>query len=107
MNTKRDAVYRIDRFRVPEGSMTEFMETVRETHAILAKQEGFVRDYLLEQASANGIRVVLTFVEWMTERSYAAAVERVKEFRRNSSVDPKKLIERLGVDAEYGDYHSS
>jgi len=47
-------IFRVDKFVVPEASRGEFLSRIRDTHALLRQQPGFVRDAILEQASGPG-----------------------------------------------------
>lgn len=105
MNHTVEPIYRIDRFRVPDASLAEFVGLVRETHSILRTQNGFVRDYLVAQPNEDGHQTVLTFVEWLDEATYAEAVGVVKRFRQASRVDMQVTIKRLEIEADLGTFH--
>lgn len=96
--------YRIDKFVVPAGALAEFSGAVQDTHAVLRRQPGFVRDLVLDQVSGPGEFNVVTFVEWADADALAAAVEAVRGFHRSVGFDGRLLAERLGVRGDIGIY---
>ena len=57
-------VYRVDKFVVPESAREEFLTKIRETHELLRRQPGFVRDAILEQIAGPGRFNIVTVAEW-------------------------------------------
>ena len=105
--TPQDALYRIDKFVVPAASLGEFAALVGRTHGILQRQDGFVRDLVLEQVSGPGVFNVVTLVEWAEHRSYQAAVETITRFHQEIGFDRSATVKRLGVEADIGLYRES
>jgi heme-degrading monooxygenase HmoA len=96
--------YRVDKFVVPAAAREELLERVHQTHEVLRRQPGFVRDYLLEQISGPGEFNIVTFAEWESEDFVAGARAAVTELHRATRVDPQELFARLGIKADLANY---
>lgn len=103
-NSAGTSRYRIDKFVVPRAAMAEFSGAVQDTHAVLRRQPGFVRDLILDQVSGPGDFNMVTFVEWADADALAAAVEAVRSFHRSVGFDGRSLAERLGIRGDIGIY---
>jgi hypothetical protein len=99
-------VYRVDKFIVPAKSRTEFLERVRATHAVLAKQPGFVRDLVLEQVAGPGEFNLVTLAEWESEAMIAEAAQAVQALHRELGFDPQAAMVRMGVRPDLAYYQS-
>ncbi len=66
-------IYRVDKFVVPQAAREEFLKRVYETHEILRRQPGFIRDALLEQISGPGRFNIVTIAEWESQAAIDAA----------------------------------
>ena len=103
-SVREGRLYRLDRFVVPAHSREEFVGRVRQTHEVLRRQPGFVRDFLLEQPAGPGETVVATLVEWESRDAIDAAVAAIREGHERSGFDPAEAIPRLTSKAEKGVY---
>ena len=101
---ERDHVYRTDKFVVPPVARAEFLERVRQTHEVLRKQPGFVRDVILEQRSGPGTFNVVTIAEWESEAVMHDVRAAVAAFHASIGFDPAEMMERLGITADIGIY---
>lgn len=100
------AIYRTDSFSVPAAARAEFLERVGATHAVLRRQPGFVRDLILEQPGDDGTSRIVTVAEWRDDEAIRAAKAVVGEEQRRMGFDPRELIARLGITAEFGTYRA-
>jgi heme-degrading monooxygenase HmoA len=98
------AVYRVDRFRMPKGARSEFLARVRAIHRTPRTMPGFIRDVLLEQGESGGKIAVLTMVEWKSADTMTQAKDTVASKYQEAGFDPRKFMERLGIEAEFGNY---
>lgn len=98
------SIYRIDKFAVPVHGREEFLQRVLQTREILRSQDGFVRDYLLEEDATDGIRHVLTFVEWESADVIPRVAAAVAEHHKELGFDRYEMYDRLGIVAEFGTY---
>jgi hypothetical protein len=98
-------VYRIDKFVVPPNVRDEFLGRVRQTHAVLRRQEGFVRDLILERTAESGALHIITMAEWesldVTPRVRAA----VMAFHKEIGFNPADIYARL-LDVDLGMYQA-
>ncbi len=98
-------LYRIDKFIVPPAARAEFLARVWKTHALLRKQDGFIRDYVLEQTdSATGEVVLLTFAEWQGPEAVEKARAFMAAFHAQERINPTDLLARLGIKSDLGYY---
>jgi len=105
MDTKSQRFYRLDTFRnVPASGRDEFLRRVGMTHELLRAQEGFVRDYLLEQPGEGDTSTIVTLAEWESKDVVARVAEAVKALHEREQFSPHELISRLGIKAEFGQY---
>ena len=105
--TPQAALFRIDKFVVPIASLGEFAALVGRTHEILQRQDGFVRDLVLEQISGPGEFNIVTLVEWADDRTYQAAVGAIARFHEEIGFDRRATVNRLGVRADLGLYREN
>jgi len=99
-------IYRLDKFVVPKTAREEFLARVRQTHALLRNQPGFVRDILLEKPATGGNFTVVTLVEWQDADSVQRAREAIADMHREAGFTPRELLDRLGIEADIGNYTS-
>jgi len=100
----RDALYRVDKFIVPEAALPEFMQRVEETQTVLRQQPGFVRSVILQQCDGPGRFNIVTFVEWESGAVLAEVREKVAAFHRERGFDPQAYCALHGITADIGVY---
>ena len=98
------SVYRVDKFAVPQEAREEFVARVVETHEVLRRQPGFVRDLLLEQESGPGEFNLVTMVEWQSQDAIDRARPVVRAMHESRGFDPQALMKRLGIRADIANY---
>lgn len=98
------AIYRIDKFVVPEAARDEFLTKIRETHDLLRQQPGFVTDAILEQVAGPGKFNIVTIAEWEDEGALDAARVAVKQAHAEWGFSPQGLMQRLGIEADIAEY---
>ena len=98
------ALFRIDKFSVPEGGKHEFVQRVRETHEFLKTLPGFVRDLVVEKTSGTGVFNYVTLVEWESEEAILAARNAVHAHHAALNFNPQELWSRLGIEADLANY---
>ncbi len=99
-------IYRVDKFVVPASAREEFLRRVIETHQVLRRQPGFVRDSILEQISGPGRFNIVTVAEWQSQAAIDAARAAVSKAQAESGFDPRETIARLGIEADIANYAS-
>ncbi|HEV7368313.1 antibiotic biosynthesis monooxygenase [Arenibaculum sp.] len=97
-------LYRVDKFIVPAQGRDEFLDKVARTHAVLRNQEGFVRDYILEQQSGPGEFNMVTFVEWTGQDAIERASAAVAKLHAEIGFDRREMMTRLGIRADIANY---
>jgi hypothetical protein len=103
--TPSKRLYRIDKFIIPAAARAEVLERVWKTHALLRKQAGFIRDYVLEHTgSGAGEFVLLTFAEWEGPEAVEKARAAVAAMHAQENFNPQDLFVRLGIKADLGYY---
>jgi hypothetical protein len=95
---------RVNKFAVPERSRDEFCSILLDTHAVVRRQEGFVRDYILERPAGPGELSIVTVIEFTSPDVIDGVAAALAEFDRGRGVGRQELMARLGVSAEMGLY---
>lgn len=98
------SIYRVDKFVVPDQARDEFLQRVRDTHLILRRQPGFVRDAVLEQIAGPGKFNIVTIAEWSSQEAVDAAREVVAVEHARSGFDARATVARLGIEADIANY---
>lgn len=100
-------VFRVDKFMVPMAARDEFLARVRDTHALLRTQPGFVHDWIFEQTDGPARFNLVTTVEWASEAAVDRAKAAVMEMHRQAGFNASELVTRLGISADLGTYTAS
>lgn len=98
------AVYRVDKFVVPDHAREEFWTHVRRTHEVLRDQPGFLDDVLLEQHSGPGRFNMVTIARWSSPDDLVAARTAVEHAHREADFRPAEFFERAGIEADLANY---
>lgn len=98
------AIYRVDKFVVPEAARDEFLARIRETHELLRRQPGFIRDAILEQVAGPGKFNIVTIAEWQDQAAIDAARDVVRRAHAQRGFSPQETMKRLGIEADIADY---
>jgi len=102
--SEQTTIYRVDKFVVPEAAREEFLRRVHETHQVLRRQPGFVRDSLLEQVSGPGRFNIVTVAEWESQAAIDTARTEVMNAHAKSGFNAQETIARLGIEADIANY---
>ena len=97
-------VFRADKFVVPDGALTVFIEQMQHIQRMLRTQPGCVRATVLKQTGGTGEFNVLTLVEWESDAAVAAAQPTVQQHFAQEGFDPKTFVQGLGVRGDLGFY---
>lgn len=100
----RTPIFRVDKFVVSQAARDEFLRRVRDTHQVLRRQPGFVRDALLEQVAGPGRYNIVTIAEWESAEAIDAARAAVAEAHAKSGFNPQEAMARLGIEADIANY---
>lgn len=98
------AVYRVDKFTVPEDARSAFWTNVRRIHRVLRRQPGFLDDSLLELHSGTSRFNAVTIVKWSSEEDLVPAKEAVLASHRAADFDPSEFFEKAGIEADVATY---
>jgi heme-degrading monooxygenase HmoA len=99
-----EPLYRVDKFVVPEHGRGEFLSRVATTHALLRGQDGFVRDFILEQQSGPGEFNIVTFVEWSSQDAVGRVSAAVAKLHADIGFDRHEMFSRLGIKTDIANY---
>lgn len=100
------AIYRVDKFVVPAAARDEFLARIRETHELLRRQPGFIRDAILEQVAGPGKFNIVTIAEWQDQAAIDAARDVVRRAHAQRGFSPQETMKRLGIEADIADYRA-
>lgn len=102
--SRKRAIFRVDKFVVPQQVRAEFMARVEKTRDLLDTFDGCLQNLILEQISGPGTFNVVTMVEWASEDALEKARETVASHYRDEEFDPQAFLSRLGVVADMANY---
>lgn len=97
-----EAVFRIDRFVVPQKSETLFMERVQHIQSALDGLPQCAQNLVLTHLNPSGEMNVVTLVEWANAEAMAAASTRMKVRYVEENFDPQSFMKALGVKPDFG-----
>lgn len=97
-------IYRVDKFVVPQAAREEFLQRVYETHEVLRRQPGFIRDALLEKVSGSGRFNIVTVAEWESQAAIDAARRAVETARAATGFNAQETMARLGIEPDMANY---
>jgi hypothetical protein len=100
----KDQVFRIDKFIVPSSSRDRFLEQIHVTHQLLRTLPGFVEDFIVEKIGCPAAYNIVTTVIWEHQAAIEHARDRVHESQRARGFEPQEFWERLGIQADLGNY---
>lgn len=92
------AIYRVDKFVVPDEAREEFWVNVRRTHAVLRSSPADARRAAGEALRRRSVQCV-TIVRWESSDDLAAAGTAVAQAHRAAGFRPAEFLERAGIDA--------
>jgi hypothetical protein len=95
---------RVNKFAVPEQVRDDFCRILLDTHAAVRRQEGFVRDYILERPAGPGELSIVTVIEFTSPDVIDGVAAALADFDRSRGVGRQEMMARLGVSAEMGLY---
>ena len=99
-----ERIYRVDKFVVPSHALDEFIDKVQQTHSALKTVEGFIQDFILEQADGSGEFNIVTIVIWENATSIEKARQVVKAKHEAMNLDAREMYARLGIKANIATY---
>lgn len=94
-------IVRLDRFHAPSSARAALLARIAETHALLRRQPGFVRDAVVERPDGDGVEIVTT-AEWASEAAIAEARVAVRRWQEATGFDPQAFLAANGVAAVLG-----
>jgi heme-degrading monooxygenase HmoA len=94
----------IDKFVVPEAAADEFIQRTASNRRFLRTLPGFLLDAAYERIDENGNIVVVTIVEWESEKAFDNARQLVQAEYERIGFRPAEMLSRLGIALERGAY---
>lgn len=101
---RTEPLYRVNKFAVPKESRSEFLDLVAKTFAVVRRQEGYVRDWVLEQNTGPGIYNFVTMIEFTSEEVAPRVVAALAELDRQLGLDRETLMAQLDIRTDFGSY---
>ena len=96
--------YRINKFAVPSQSRDAMLGIIQLTHAALRRQNGFVRDLILERQSGPGEFNIITLIEF-TGTDVVPRISAVLDaLETQTGINRRERAEQLGVHSHMAGY---
>ncbi|HVW73232.1 MAG TPA: antibiotic biosynthesis monooxygenase [Rhizomicrobium sp.] len=96
--------YRINNFTVPPESREAFLAIIASTHDVLRRQQGFVRDLILEQQSGPGAFNFVSMIEFSGVEAVPHVTAALAELDQLRGISRKEEAARLGVRTDMAGY---
>lgn len=93
------AVFRIDKFAVPQDALPVFMQRLHWIDQALAGLPGCRQNRVMTECSGSEFNVA-TLVEWSSHDAMAAARSHIQRRYAEEGFDPTEFMKRLGVRAD-------
>ncbi|WP_085024852.1 antibiotic biosynthesis monooxygenase family protein [Ensifer aridi] len=97
-------LYRVNKFAVPDEAREKFLELVAKTFAVIRRQDGYVRDWVLEQNSGPGIFNFVTMIEFASDEVAPRIAAALGELDRELGLDRDALMAELNIRTDFGSY---
>ncbi|HZX57815.1 MAG TPA: antibiotic biosynthesis monooxygenase [Mucilaginibacter sp.] len=94
----------IDRFRMPQGSKSEFIERMQINRHLISKLPGFIKDDVYESLDDDGNYLCITIAVWANNAAIKNAKELVQAEYQNEGFNMPAMMERLDIRMERGQY---
>lgn len=99
-----NTIFLIDKFFVPESSVTEFKERMAYNRTFIKNLSGFVSDKVLENHNDSGNLIIITVAEWENQDKLNEAKIAVQAEYKRIGFNPQEFYERLNIKMERGQY---
>ncbi|MGP4806398.1 antibiotic biosynthesis monooxygenase [Agrobacterium cavarae] len=83
-----DFIHRIDKFKVAQAEIDNFVARVSETHRAINDLEGCIRNEVLLKTAGDGEYNVVTHVVWRDQTCLDAAILHMKAFHERRGGKP-------------------
>ncbi|RAV98949.1 ester cyclase [Pseudochryseolinea flava] len=99
-----EAVVFIDKFVIPDGSLTEFTNRLDVNRKMISTMPGFIDDYAYERKDEHGNTIVITVAIWKDEQALQRAKTNVQELYKNEGFNPAAMMQRLNIQMDRATY---
>jgi len=96
--------YRVNKFVVPPKNRDAFLKIIERTHAVVRRQQGFVRDLVLEQQSGPGLFNFVTLIEFSGVEAVPQVTAALAALDEASGISRKEATAQLGVCSDMANY---
>lgn len=100
----RNHIYKIDKYNVPKAARDEFVSRATGVRKVLQKQDGFVRDFYLEQMSGSEAYDIVTIAEWENREAIEKAGDAVVRHFKETNFNPQEMYKQLEIETDKGIY---
>ncbi|HEY4076877.1 MAG TPA: hypothetical protein VGM26_08080 [Rhizomicrobium sp.] len=98
--------YRVNKFVVPPKNRDAFLKIIERTHAVVRRQQGFVRDLVLEQQSGPGLFNFVTLIEFSGIEAVPQVTAALAALDEEAGVSRREAVDQLGVCSDMANYRS-
>ena len=95
----------IDKFFIPENSVSAFTERMNYNRDFINKLPGFIKDEVYEHRDEDGNLTLITIASWKSQESLNKAKDSVQAEYKRIGFDPIEFYLRLNIKIERGIYH--
>ena len=104
MSETQSPYFRVNTFVVPSRSREAFLSIITSTHQVLRRQQGFVRDLILEQQSGPGENNFVSLIEFAGIEAVPYATAALAALDQERGISRKEEAAQLGVRSGMANY---
>jgi heme-degrading monooxygenase HmoA len=90
----------IDKFIVPDGSKSAFLEATRKVQRFLKALPGFVEGFVYEKTEGGSCYNIMTTAVWENEEAFAKAKKAAAAEFQKLGFNPQELLKKLNIEIE-------
>lgn len=99
-------IYRVNKFAVPTEARDAFLDILESTHALMRRQDGFVRSLLLEQQAGPDLTHVVALHEFAGDAVAQRITAAIAVADKEAGFDRQAVVAGLGVKADMGNFRA-
>jgi predicted ester cyclase len=98
-------VFFVDKFFIPKGAVSAFMERMEYNRNFISKLPGFIKDEVIIRNAPTGELILMTIAVWKSQHDLDEARKLVQAAYQKINFNPAQFTQQLGITMERELYH--